>query len=257
MDNAGTNADIIARVNDKPFPVLDHAPPPKQPEPGEPPLIGVMPSLLAYDDFERGSTAAYIIGPLDDRPHELVLYNDAPTGGDVVLAALEAVLDAVVDFFESVRDVFRSLVGYHADFVDSDHDVVNAVTLNGLGVGERHTLNLNCDGRSEGHYRLDGFVEKTTVTGRTPESVPWREYEVAVTRLRCIEESDWDRGTSSDEPFVLGLFIPHGGVDQTERWRTGPFSDVDSGDSRTINRIRTLRVPERYGAITVAVAVYE
>ena len=75
--------------------------------------------------------------------------------------------------------------------------------------------------------------------------------------LYCIEESDWDRGTSSDEPFVLGLVMGHGAGNTPAKWRTGPFSKVDSGDTRSINRDFIVDVPRNYGFISMAVAVYE
>jgi len=49
----------------------------------------------------------------------------------------------------------------------------------------------------------------------------------------------------------------HGGGATPVRWRTGPFSDVDSGDRRAINRDFQVVVPRNYGFISVAVAVYE
>jgi hypothetical protein len=256
VEHAGTDADIVPFVDGERYPELDHAPPPKPPAPGEPPQIGTLPSVLSHDDFERGSTASYVIGPLTKRPTSLALLNDAPSTGAVILAALTALLDAIASLFASIGNFFLSLVGYHADFVDDDHQVAGAAALNALAVGSRIKLDLDCNGGSEGHYRVDGYIEKTAVTG-VANGIPWREYVVAATKLRCIEESAWDRGSNSDEPFVLGLFIPHGGTGGTQRWIRGPYVDVDSGENRDLNVVRTLRVPQTYGAISVAVAVYE
>jgi uncharacterized protein with LGFP repeats len=48
--------------------------------------------------------------------------------------------------------------------------------------------------------------------------------------LFCPEESDWDQGTNSDEPYVvIGIVSPTG---TTTTMRTDPYSDVDSGETR-------------------------
>jgi hypothetical protein len=114
-----------------------------------------------------------------------------------------------------------------------------------------------CNGNSEGDFRITGNVRPTGTTGVVTNGVPWREYRVHMSQIDCIEESDWDRGTSSDEPFVLGLIIPHGGAQPIRKWRTAPFNDVDSGDTRSLNRDFNVRVPQHYGFISVACAVYE
>lgn len=252
-DNAGTDADIVAYVNGARFPILDH---------GVPPSAGatsrtLFQTLLGHNDFERGDTAAYMIGPIDGLPHTVTLFNDAPDVGDVIVAALEALWETVVGVLEAVLDFFKGIWGYHADFVDRDHAVISAATLNALGPGGRRNFSLRCDGGSEGDYRIDAHVDATATTGTFSNGVPWREYRVHFGRLHCIEESDWDRLSDSDEPFVLGLVIPHGGTQPMISWRTGPYGDVDSGEDRTINRTFTVRVPQRYGFISVAVAVYE
>ena len=251
--NAGTDADIVPFVNGVRYPILDH---------GVPPSAGstsrsLLQTLLGHNDFEQGDTAAYVIGPIEDVPRTVTLFNDAPDVGDVILAALEGLWDTVVGVLESIVDFFKGLWGYDADFVDRDHIVIDAATLNGLGAGGRHPFSLRCDGGSEGDYRITGHVDATATTGTFGNGVPWREYRVHFSQLRCIEESDWDRFSDSDEPFVLGLVIPHGGAQPMISWRTGPYGDVDSGENRTIDRTYAVRVPQRWGFISVAVAVYE
>ncbi|MDF1596040.1 MAG: hypothetical protein P1T08_08085 [Acidimicrobiia bacterium] len=251
--NAGTDADIVPFVNGVRYPILDHGVPPS----GGASSRSLFQTLLGHNDFERGDTAAYVIGPIDGIPNTVTLLNDAPNVGDVILAALEGLWDTVVGVLESVVDFFKGIWGYDADFVDKDHQMISAATLNALGPGGRHNFSLRCDGGSEGDYRIYGHVDATSTTGTFGNGVPWREYRVHFRQLHCIEESDWDRFSNSDEPFVLGLVIPHGGTQPMISWRTGPFSDVDSGEDRSINRTFTVRVPQRYGFISVAVAVYE
>jgi len=116
---------------------------------------------------------------------------------------------------------------------------------------------LRCDGDSEGIYDVTGRVTPTGPAGVWSNGVEWRQYQVHFSRLLCIQESEWDRGTDSDEPFVLGLVIPHGGNQPIQKWRTGRFSDVDTGERRVIDVDFTVRVPKRHGFISVACAVFE
>lgn len=254
---AGTDADIVPYVNGRRFPVLDHGVQPEVPPGGDPPSRSLLQTLMGHNDFETGDTAAYIIGPIPGPPRTVVLRNDAPDVGDVILAALEGLWETLVDLLEGIVDFFKSLWGYHADFVDEDHTMVDAATLDGLAPGGRASFALRCNGGSEGDYRISGHVEATSLVGSFSNGVPWRQYTVHFDRLHCIEESDWDRFSNSDEPFVLGLVIAHGGIQPMISWRTGPFSDVDSGDTRTLGRTFDVRVPQRFGFISVACAVYE
>ncbi len=256
VGHAGTNADIVPVIDGVRMPPLDHGPGGRVRESGDAPELSALRAALGYDDFERGTVASYIIGPLRTRPSRVELLNDAPTAGDVLLAAVEAVLDAIVGVLESIRDFFLFLVGYHADFVGSDHVAIEASTLRAMAVGASRSFALTCDGRSEGRYRITGSVSKTNVTG-VRDGIPWREYMVGFGELICEKESDWDRGTSSDEPFVLGLVIPHGTDEDQIAWRTGPYSNVDTGDRRDILRFSSVRIPEQFGFISLAAAVYE
>jgi hypothetical protein len=88
-------------------------------------------------------------------------------------------------------------------------------------------------------------------------SVPWRRYRVQYLDLRCLKESDWDRFTDSDEPFVLGLVIPHGGTAPISTWRTAPYAAVNVGDVRSIGVSTSVDIPLRYGFLTLACSVYE
>ena len=81
--------------------------------------------------------------------------------------------------------------------------------------------------------------------------MPWRRYRVRYLDLHCVKESERDRFTDfEDEPFVLGLVIPHGGTQPMISWRTAPYAGVDSGDVRTPSDVAvTVEVPQRYGFI--------
>lgn len=250
---SGTNADIVPWVNGRQFPVLDHGIPPSPPPPGQPPVRTLDQSLLGHDDFEAGDAAAYIIGPLDEPPRTVSLVNDAPDVGDIIQAAGAGLARA----FTSVVDAIIGLWGYHADYVGEDHWVFDAATLDAVGAGSRRYFYLECDGRSEGSFIVSGYVEGTSDTGRFSNGVPWRRFRVQFADLICVKESEWDRFTTSDEPFVLGLVIPHGGTGSMVSWRTAPYTNVNTGDTNAIGRSFTVEVPQRYGFISVACAVYE
>lgn len=256
-DYTGTDADIIPIVDGVRFPPLDHGVHPT-PTPGDPrPRRSLLGLMSGHNDFESGDIAAYMLGPLSRPPRRITLLNDAPDAGDVVAAAIRGVSDTVVAVFGAVKDVFLGLIGYPADFVGDDNVVVSGPHLQALATGESRSFTLRCDGDSEGIYDVTGRVTPTGSAGVWSNGVEWRQYQVHFSRLFCVQESEWDRGTDSDEPFVLGLVIPHGGNQPIQKWRTGRFSDVDTGERRVINRDFTVRVPKRHGFISVACAVFE
>ncbi len=250
---AGTDADIVPWINGKAFPPLDHGIPPSVPPPGQPAVRTLDQSLLGHNDFEAGDVAAYMIGPLDEPPHTVALVNDAPDAGDVIQAAINEIGRSLTSLWNSVVGLW----GYHADYVGQNHWVFPAAQLATIGAGSRRYFYLECDGRSEGNFIVSGWVEGTSQTGRFANGVPWRRFTVQFAELICEKESEWDRFTTSDEPFVLGLVIPHGGTQPMSAWRTVPYTNVNTGDRNPIGRTFTVEVPQRYGFISVACAVYE
>lgn len=248
VSGAGTNADLVAFVDDARLQPLDLGPKPAG---------TVVDGLLGFDDHERGVEAAYYLGPFATLPKRIAILNDAPTTLDVVKAAGKAVVNAVVAFFGVIADFFLGLVGAAADFVGQNHVVIGASQLEGLATGAQIPFTIRCDGGSEGIYEVSGKVHATAVTGTDAAGVAWREYFVYVDDLFCAKESEWDRFTTSDEPFVVGVILPHGAGSSSIRWRTEPFADVDTGEHRSMNRIFSVRVARRFGFISVAAAVYE
>ncbi|MFN8494212.1 MAG: hypothetical protein U0350_41825 [Caldilineaceae bacterium] len=51
-------------------------------------------------------------------------------------------------------------------------------------------------------------------------------------QLRCVEETDWDQGTASDEPYVI-FFVANMSTLNGLVKRTEVFKDVDTGNTRT------------------------
>ncbi len=261
---SGTDADIVPIVNGVQFPVLDHGvalTPPRDPHvpvpTNPPPTRSIDQTLMGRNDFEAGDVAAYMVGPLTEPPRTVSLLNDAPDAGDVIEAAANALWNSLVVALNGAVEFLKSLWGYHADFVDEAHVIIDAPTLEALVPGARRWFSMTCDGGSEGRFLVNGYVEASAVTGRSPSGVPWRRYQVRYLDLICQKESDWDRFTDSDEPFVLGLVIPHGGTSPISTWRTAPYAGVNSGDVRSIGVSVSVDVPQRYGFLTLACSVYE
>jgi hypothetical protein len=65
----------------------------------------------------------------------------------------------------------------------------------------------------------------TSAHGNTRFTLDFRQ-------LRCREETDWDQGTASDEPYVL-FFVTNTATGQADVLRTEVFSGVDTGETRT------------------------
>ena len=194
-----------------------------------------------------------MIGPLDEPPRTVALRNDASDAGDVIQAAINSIVRGFQNLFNSVVGLW----GYHADFVGEDHWDFPAAVLETIGAGARRYFYLDCDGKSEGHFVVSGYVEGSAQTGRFPNGVPFRRFRVQFLDLICSKESEWDRFTTSDEPFVLGLVIPHGGTQSMTTWRTEPYGNVNTGDTNPIGRSYWVEIPQRYGFLSVACAVYE
>lgn len=232
--NAGTDADIRLVAQ------------------GDAHLLDYMPRanpFVAYNDFERGDDQVYTIGPFDGVPREITLENRAADAGDVLRSLGETFAEGVVDGLETVRVGLLSIIGGNADLVDDGRQLWGPDDLARIGA-EPEGFRIGVDGGSEGHFRLEGTIR------RISESDEEAEYEVRVTRLVCIEESDWDRGSNSDEPFVLSMLLPFPGDGQGRLF--GPFTDVDDGESRRIDFVyRHVRVPKEHGWISLPIMVME
>jgi hypothetical protein len=257
---SGTDADIVPIVNGDPFPVLDHGVQPDPASIGQVPSRALPQTLMGRNDFEAGDIAAYMVGPVTEPPHTLALRNDARDFEGTVKAAADALWRELSYAFDAAVEFLKGLWGYQADFVDEAHHSIPATILEGLSPGARETFNLHFYGGSEGQYSISGYVEGTSETGRYENGVAWRRYEVSFDRLTCVRQSDVDQVWSlgDDEPFVLGLVIPHGGRQQMISWRTAPYSGVRSGTTVTINQPPlVVEIPQRYGFISVACALWE
>jgi hypothetical protein len=249
---ANTNGTIEAALSGGPAQRLDHGPKP----------FGVgMSELSGHNDFTQGSVAVYDAGWCTQLPPRIRLTNTAPGLGTVLLAIAKALIDAVVSFLASVVDFLKSLIGWHPDFVGQSKAVIPPHVLDGLAPGgSSHAFVIDVDGQSEGHYRLHGEVAATATTTNLPNLTPAREYEVRMLRLECVEESNLDGLSNSDEIFVVGLVNAHGSGRSGESWRSRKFDGddaFDAGSVRDIAKTFIATVPRKHGFLTLPIAVWE
>ncbi len=236
---AGTDADIFART---PYGevLLDT-------------MAGRNP-LIAYNDFEAGDDQVFHVGPFPDFPSELRLRNDSAGVGEVFLALGQAFVAALSGAVELVEDFFLSIIGGHADHVATTRRVWTPSQLAAIG-STATSFTVRLDGGGEGIYDVQGTIRRTrrsVAMGR-----PVSSYEVHLVRLRCIKESDWDRGSNSDEPFLFAMLVNQASRTMT-REQFGPYSDVDTGESRTLDRRLTATdVPDGIGYVTLPLQVME
>jgi hypothetical protein len=228
---AGTDADIELRAAGKKF-LLDYSPRTN--------------FVTAYNDFEQGDRDAYIVGPFDDIPTQIELFNNAPNAGQVVGALYKDFKSALSTAWKGAGDLVLGLVAGHADRVASAQKVWEVAELQNLR-SSNFVLNLN--GGSEGNYQVDGVIRKTD------ETPTHHTFQIELTRLRCIQESKWDRGSNSDEPFTLFALVPLPGAVHSHM--AGPYSDVDSGESRDIKRLFIVTLPKGHGMLTLSAQQWE
>ena len=250
-DQANTNASIVPEIDGVRLEPLDYGPRPTG---------SAVDATIGYNDFTRMSTAAYMIGPLDTPPWTVLLHNTAPSFVDVLEAIVEETWELLVDVINWIGGLIGSLLGLGADFVATNAATLRAADLDQLMVGEQQTFSIDCDGKSEGYYRVNGTAKYLSDGAAGPKGYPTRRYRVNVSTLHCVRESAVDGlGSNSDEPFVVGLVIGHGSRQQFD-WRTRVFDDhggVDTGDTRAIDQSFEVDIPRKFGLITVPVAVWE
>ncbi len=210
--------------------------------------------LIAYNDFETGDDQVYHIGPFPRLPPTLSLRNDASTIGEVFEALGRAFLEALEGALEATADFFLSLIGGHADHVATNKIVWTPGQLSRLS--SNHTpFRIVLDGRSEGLYTVHGTIRRLrrNAAGGRPVS----DYAVHLNRLHCIRESEWDRGSNSDEPFFFAMLINQA-ARTADSAQFGPYEDVDDGDDRSLDHTFVARnVPDGVGHLTLPIQLME
>jgi hypothetical protein len=108
-------------------------------------------------------------------------------------------------------------------------------------------------------YDVTGSIRKVG-EGTDPETGPYDEFEVALGRLKAFRESSFDRGSDSDEPFVMATLVSLSGesAQKYPATRPRPYRDVDSGESRSIGHtFQRVRVPRDYGMLSLVLSIWE
>jgi hypothetical protein len=254
---SGTGADIYVRgptetyrsgsvtVRDRKQYLLDYLPVIDPDSPVRNPAI-------TYNDFERGDRAVYTVGPFQEMPTELVLFNDAASKKD----RREALKRKIKEKFKAVWDGARHALRNDQDYVGYAEWTPTRIELDSV-IANGHTdsrgertapgfANVIVEGGDEGVYRFTLKVEKTPWRGTDLESA-WGEYRMTLTEARVLRESTVDGVTRTDEPFFFTSLSTYG-VNPNENVRFGPFSDIgtDRGDTRTMplnHGFRTFRLP--------------
>jgi hypothetical protein len=236
---AGTDADIVAHAGGRRH-VLDYMP---RHNP-----------LLAYNDFEAGDDQVYYIGPFTTMPSQLVLENDSADTPEVLRALGTSFVNALETGIKTVGRLLFSLIGGPADLVGHAKQVWSPNQLKALGDAPS-PFALTVDGGGEGRYRVSGSIKRA---GRVvQDNRAWSDWMVKLDTLLCERESDFDRGTTNDEPFVMALLLNQAPGDVL-RMRTSPFGGVDKGETRAINyTFPTVRVPDDVGYLTLPIAIFE
>lgn len=235
---SGTDADIYLEAGGKRF-LLDYLP---RANP-----------ILAYNDFEAGDDTIYVVGPFNDLPSSIVLHNSSATGWELVTAFGQEFGLAIGGLISGAGSFLLTLVAGHADHVKDNKKIWNAEELARVGTtGSAFDVPLN--GGTEGNYTVRGTIRK--IREGYDANGEWVEYQVTLDRLHCNKESTWDRGSNSDEPFVLALLVPLPG--EVQKHLAGPYSDVDSGESRDIRHtFAVVRIPKNSGMLSLALSLWE
>lgn len=230
---AGTNADVRLKVGNENT-LLDYLPR------GLP---------LVADDFEAGDTRVYVAGPYSALPTSIALHNDSPNFKGIV----KALGVSLSKLGESIGGLFLNIIGGHADHVGTNKKIWTPEALAEVTTAGK-PFDIEIDGKNEGQYRISGRITRVLEGGEGTDA--WAQYKIVLERLHCIKESKNDRGSNSDEPFLLTLLSSWPG--DTTRYRTAPFKDVDKGESPAINYTFTSgRIPKQYGMINLPICVME
>lgn len=197
--------------------------------------------LLVYNDFEQGDNDVYTIGPMPFEPRSVTLKNEAADAGDVFEALWDDFVDGLDELGTDLRRLFIGIIGGNADYLGttSHHAHVNQLmaTIRADGGTSRRSMVINAG--NDGRYRVY-FTYREVNSGLTAQQRRdgWKAIEFSVDQLKCHRESEWDRGSNSDEPFVFISISALNGLADNRLWtyRRGPFNDVDDGETRNMRR---------------------
>jgi hypothetical protein len=231
LTGSGTSADISAIVT---IDGRDLIPIPLDYMPTDDRTGRVSHPLFVYDDFEMGAEDAYMIGPFQKRPEAIRLRNDAADYGDVIKAGTKDLITVTDTLLSGGRELFLSfMLGGNADFVGYDKHAFDYEELDRrLRSSGQFEYVYRVRSESEGSHDVRVIV-RDHPQRRTQKEVDrnWRAVEFQLKTIETIKESDFDRLSESDEPFVIFRVDPHNGnKDPAYSYMSKPFDDMDDGD---------------------------
>jgi len=208
--------------------------------------------LMEFNDFEAGDHTWYVVGPLDQMPSDIVLFNDGTSFIEILEAAWHDFKEIVGSIVDAIGHFLISLVGGHPDYIGSDKATWSWAELEQVAESGGQDFSVRCnrgDDADEGDFRIHGrLTAEPTPLGLTAT--------VELTQLDCIEEADVDAGSNSDEPFIL-MLVNSPATGELRRFRTSPFSDVDSDEEFPIGMEPiSVHVP-RHGGLLVPFQMWE
>lgn len=218
--------------------------------------------FLVYNDFEQGDNDVYTIGPFPARPTRVTLINESANAGEVAGALWDDFKRGIRNKLTDTRRLLISIIGGNADLVGDAEQYYSHAELKAIIEGGRQGFSMEVDGGDEGRYRVKVLYEMSTAGLTSDERADgWKVFKFTLAELRCLEESTWDRGSNSDEPFFFFSVAPLNGVpgEQVKTYRAGPFSDVDDGERRNLtgaDRVMAVKVPP-HGGMALAMQLFE
>ncbi|HEX8463633.1 MAG TPA: hypothetical protein VF627_03360 [Abditibacterium sp.] len=253
--NAGTDADIKAMFDQGAERLADYSP-------RRDPITG-------HNDHEKGAEAVYAFGPFNTLPKKLTLRNDSASTWEAVKKTGEQVVKLAAAPFKLVWNAGKAIIGTEADYVGTAHRVFEPEELAQIGASEQlFQLPVrpgeNGNSPDGGDWNVTAYIRKTGDSGDIGAG-SWSEYKVRLSKLICNKQAKSDRGSASNEPFILGAASALPGP--LESMKSPVFGDVKGRDKtknptkdsqRDINHeFQTFRVPKEIGRVNVAICVME
>ena len=163
-------------------------------------------------------------------------------------------VELVKNTVKTIGSLLFSLIGGPADLIGNAMQVWDPARLRGAG---RRAQPLHA------HRRRQGRGPRPGAPARSGAPVGWcsaRAVERLLDRLEtlfCERESDWVRGTTDDEQFLLALVVNQA-PGEVLRHRTSRSPTWMPGRSRTIGfTFPNVRVPDDVGYLTLPIQLLE
>jgi hypothetical protein len=194
--------------------------------------LGTMALTAPAAHAERKPAAALFLHLLDRYA------NDAPNRTDV-----EAAMAAELDMVPGAKQQLQQPIARWKAVPPARREAILGAAFTDLPLGraisrERMEETFRRAVKSSVPVEVPGPAGSEGLQARIAHHV---EYRVEYAGLHCREESDWDRGTNSDEPYVIFTM-----TDGARTWsqRTPIYGDIDSGNTRGPGAVPLQLFPE-------------